>query len=50
MNKIEKLNLLNEIENCKKNINACKSAMDNIKKSLYQEQQLLIMYKNRLKK
>ena len=45
---IEELQLLEDINNCKKNIEAGKQALENIKKHLYQEEQFLIMYTNRL--
>ena len=50
MQSIEELQLLNDIKNCEKNIEAGKSALENVKKHLYEEEQFLIMYKNRLEK
>lgn len=48
MQSIEELQLLEDIKNCEKNIEAGKQALENVKKQLYQEEQFLIMYKNRL--
>ena len=50
MQSIEELQLLEDIKNCEKNIEAGKEALKNLKNHLYQEEQFLIMYKNRLEK
>lgn len=50
MQSTEELQLLEDIKNCEKNIKAGKEAIENAKKHLYQEEQFLIMYKNRLEK
>lgn len=50
MQSIEELQLLEDIKNCEKNIVSAKEVLENVKKKLYEEEQFLIMYKNRLEK
>ena len=50
MQSIEELRLIEEIKNCEKNIESAKEVLENVKKKLYEEEQFLIMYKNRLDK
>lgn len=50
MQSIEELQLLEEIKNCEKNIVSAKEVIENVKKKLYEEEQFLIIYKNRLEK
>jgi len=50
MQSIEELQLLEDIKNCERNIEVCKEVLENVKNNLYQENQFLIMYKNKLEK
>lgn len=50
MKSIEELQLLEDIKNCEKNIEIAKEVMKNVKDNLYNEEQFLIMCKNRLEK
>lgn len=50
MKSIEELQLIADIKNCEKNIEAAKEVMKNVKDKLYDEEQFLIMFKNRLEK
>ena len=50
MQSIEELQLIEDIKNCERNIETTKEVLKNVKDNLYNEEQFLIMYKNRLEK
>ena len=50
MQSIEELQLIEDIKNCERNIETAKEVIKNVKDNLYNEEQFLIVYKNRLEK
>jgi hypothetical protein len=50
MQSVEELQLIEDIKNCEENIKTAKEVLKNVKDNLYNEEQFLIMYKNRLEK
>lgn len=50
MESIEGLQLLEDIKNCEENIKAAKEMLKNVEETLYQEEQFLIIHKNKLEK
>lgn len=48
MKTVEEIEIEKEIENCNKNIKSGYEVLSNVKKSIYENEQFLIIYKNKL--